>query len=55
MDTFGSDFDTVPTVYTGSTVGTLTEVASNDDCDGLVSRVDLIATAGTVYRITIDG
>jgi hypothetical protein len=53
----GTDFDTLLAVYTGASVGTLTEVASNDDgidCSpesGIVFPVD----AGTVYRIAADG
>ena len=31
VDTFGSDFDTVLAVYVGTTLSTLTEIASNDN------------------------
>jgi hypothetical protein len=55
MDTFGSAFDTVLAVYTGSSVSTLTAIASNDDSGGIQSKVAFAATAGTVYRIAVDG
>jgi len=54
--TYGSDFDTLLAVYTGTSVDTLTEVASNDDSGGtLQSRVEFTTTAGTVYHIAVDG
>jgi RTX calcium-binding nonapeptide repeat (4 copies) len=56
LTTEGSSFDTLLAVYTGATLETLTEVASNDDDTGVVtSRVRLDASAGTEYRIAIDG
>ena len=55
FDTVGSAFDTVLAVYTGTSVGALTAVASNDDAVGLVSRVSFNATGGTVYRIAVAG
>nr|MBA3268819.1 cadherin-like domain-containing protein [Acidimicrobiia bacterium] len=58
FDTCDSDYDTVLAVYTGGAVDTLTEVASNDDAcgaDGLASRVNFTATAGTVYHVAVDG
>ena len=56
FNTVGSDFDTTIGIYTGATLVTLTEVASNDEAiEGLVSRVYFQATAGTVYRIAVDG
>jgi Ca2+-binding RTX toxin-like protein len=53
----GSDYDTALAVYTGAAVDMLTEVASDDDSDtcGLQSRVLFLATAGTTYRIAVDG
>jgi len=58
---FGS-FDTVLAVYTGTSLGALTPVASNDDaasdnleCSYLDSAVTFTATAGTTYRIAVDG
>jgi hypothetical protein len=45
-------------VYTGSTVGGLTAVASNDDAGGCWSAdsaLEFTANAGTTYRIAVDG
>jgi hypothetical protein len=55
--TCGAQFDTVLAVYTGNSVGALTEVASNDDFDTceLGSRVIFAARGGTQYRIAVDG
>lgn len=52
-----SDFDTVLAVYTGNIVSSLSLVASNDDVNPLVhqSAVSFPATAGTPYRIAVDG
>jgi hypothetical protein len=55
FDTVGSDFDTVLAVYTGSAVNALTHIASNDDHEGLASRVTFYANSGTAYRIAVDG
>ena len=58
MNTFGSDFDTVLAVYTGSSVSSLSLVAANDDSsfpDALTSRVSFEAQAGTTYFIAVDG
>lgn len=59
IDTVGSSFDTLMGVYTGTSVSTLTAVASNDDIDtaGKVyqSRVSFSAVAGTTYEIAVDG
>ncbi|MGZ5552748.1 MAG: hypothetical protein ACXWHF_03830, partial [Chthoniobacterales bacterium] len=56
IDTGGSTIDTLLGVYTGSTVGSLTQIVANDN-DGvnLTSRVAFTATAGIVYRIAVDG
>ncbi len=53
-NTFGSDYDTVLSVYTGSR-GSLTLVpgACNDDYDGLQSRVQFDAIGGTTYHFLI--
>jgi hypothetical protein len=54
--TAGSSFDTLLAVYTGSSVGALTEVASNDDVPEVTtSQVTFTAVAGTTYRIAVDG
>ena len=57
ISTQGSSFDTLLGVYTGSAVDALTLVASNDDdpAGGVTSYVTLTATAGTQYRIAVDG
>jgi Ca2+-binding RTX toxin-like protein len=48
-------FDTLLGVYTGAAVDSLTEVASNDD-DGVGrSSVSFPTSAGTTYRIAVDG
>jgi hypothetical protein len=54
--------DTLLGVYTGSTVGSLTPVASNDNgppgvryCGSTDSGVEVDAVAGTTYRIAVDG
>jgi hypothetical protein len=48
-NTFGSNYDTTLSVYTGSR-GALTQVACNDDANGtLQSRVRFDASAGTTY------
>jgi hypothetical protein len=57
ISTAGSSFDTVLGLYTGSTVSSLTEVASNDDESGNTST-SLIVTnvvGGTAYAIAVDG
>ena len=56
LSTDGSSFDTVMAVYVGTNVASLTSVASDDD-DGVGSnsRVTFAATAGTTYRIAVDG
>ncbi len=56
MDTKGSLLNTVLAVYTGSAVGLLTLVASDDDSGGDgASQVVFNASAGTTYRIAVDG
>ena len=55
IDTAGSDFDTLLAVYTGSVVGALAEVASNDDAAGLQSAVRFTARQGVVYHVAVDG
>ena len=57
VTTSGSPFDTLLGVYTGSSVSALTLVKDNDDVastDG-TSAVTFAATAGTTYRIVVDG
>jgi hypothetical protein len=56
--TAGSGFDTVLAAYTGNAVGSLTSITKNDDVNPSVdttSSITFNATAGTVYRIAVDG
>ncbi|MEW5967887.1 MAG: S8 family serine peptidase [Pseudomonadota bacterium] len=57
FDTHGSGFDTVLAVYGGGSVSTLVELASNDNdgSAGNASGLSFAATAGTTYRIAVDG
>ena len=57
MNTFGSDFDTVLAVYTGSVVSNLVKIVSNDDAseDLTQSAVAFNAVVGTTYQIAVDG
>jgi hypothetical protein len=55
FSTSGSSFDTTLGVYRGSSVSALSRVASNDDWNGLTSRVSFSATAGVTYWIAVDG
>lgn len=56
IKTEGSNFDTVLAVYTGVSVAALSKVAEDDDGGALTSSlVQFNATAGTTYRIAVDG
>ena len=55
IDTFGSAFDTLFAVYTGSAVDALTPVASNDNSGGAQSRVTFNVTKGVTYHAAVDG
>ncbi len=57
LRTFGSAFDTVLAVYTGTSVGALVAVASNDNSSSTVldSTVSFSTVKGTIYRIVVDG
>ena len=55
INTFGTGFDTVLAVYTGNSVGALNLVGNDDDTAERTSQVQFTATAGTVYRIAVDG
>jgi hypothetical protein len=56
IDTAGSSFNTLLAVYTGSTVSSLTSVASDNGSLGNgASRVIFSTTSGTTYRIAVDG
>jgi len=55
--TFGSDFDTLLAVYTGTSVDALTRVAASEDAgEGTrQSAVSFRAAVGAEYRIAVDG
>lgn len=56
INTFGSNFDTLLAVYTGTSVNNLTTIATNDDAGAsLQSQVIFNAQAGTTYMIAVDG
>ena len=57
FDTVLSDFDTTLAIYTGFSVDTLTEVASNDNALGSSQSqlVEVPVMAGTTYFIAVDG
>ncbi len=57
VHTYGSSFDTLLGIYTGSSAAGLASVASNDDdgATGGTSSVSFVTTAGTTYRVAVDG
>jgi alpha-tubulin suppressor-like RCC1 family protein len=57
VETTGSTFDTTLAIYTGASLGQLTEVAANDNIDATTrqSRVSFEAVQGRAYMIAIDG
>ncbi|HKS38222.1 MAG TPA: hypothetical protein VJW76_13580, partial [Verrucomicrobiae bacterium] len=58
FNTFGTAFDTLLAVYTGTGVNNLVPVASNDDFappGNRASSVTFQAAAGRTYRIAVDG
>ena len=56
VSTSNPDFDSTLRIYTGSALAGLTPVAGNDDAAGsLQSSASFTATAGTTYRIAVDG
>lgn len=57
MDTIGSDFDTILAVYTGNSIGNLTEVAANDDfaTGEYTSKVLFDVIQGMTYQIAVAG
>ncbi len=56
INTYGSTFDTYVTVFTGTALGSLTIVGSDDDSGpGNTSLANFTATAGTTYQIQVDG
>ena len=56
FNTEGSNFDTILAVYTGTSVSTLSKVASDDDSgSGTLSSVSFTAVAGVTYAIAVNG
>lgn len=56
IHTSGSSFDTTLAVYSGSSLGSLVKLVSNDDTgSGTTSLVTFPATAGATYQIAVDG
>ena len=56
FDTEDGTFDTVLAAYSGTSLASLTPVASNDDAGALLtSRIVVQAEAGTSYFIAVDG
>src|SRR5205085_9045965 len=51
-NTFGSNYDTTLSVYTG-TRGALTQLGCNDDSQGLQSRIRFAAVAGTPHYFMV--
>jgi hypothetical protein len=50
-----SGLDTLLAVYTGTTVGSLTVVATNDNANGtLQSQLTFTASSATIYRVAVD-
>ena len=57
ITTAGSNFDTILAAYTGSSIGSLTARASNDDAEGGVntSSITFTVTGGVPIQIVVDG
>lgn len=56
VSTTNSSFDTLLGIYSGSAVGALTNLASNDDSAfGSFSEAAVAVQAGLTYRIAVDG
>ncbi len=57
LSTSGSSFDTLVGVYRGASVGSLKEVASNDNASATEPTSAVVATVkrGVTYRIAVDG
>jgi F5/8 type C domain/PASTA domain len=55
FDTCSASFDNVLAVYTGSALAALSRVGVSDDACGTGSRVSFAASAGSEYRIAVDG
>ena len=55
ISTNRSSFDTVLAAYSGVNVNALTEIASNDDSNGLLSKITFSTVAGQTYYFAVDG
>lgn len=57
FDTVGSSYDTALAIYTGSNLGSLQSVGSNDNVSGstTTSRTMINAVGGTTYQIAVSG
>ncbi len=55
INTFGSNYDTILAVYTGSSLTSLSQVAANDDFQSLQSQVSFTAAPATTYFVAVDG
>ena len=55
FDTAGSGFPALLGVYTGAVVDALSVVRRSDDLGGRLTALTFAATAGTTYRIAVDG
>ncbi|XPM60832.2 MAG: hypothetical protein EDM05_028195 [Leptolyngbya sp. IPPAS B-1204] len=56
LDTFGSSFNTFLSVFSGTSVSSLTPLARNDDTDGWPqSQVQLAVQPNQTYSIAVDG
>ena len=55
INTFGSNYDTILAVYTGTSLASLSQVAANDDFNSLQSQVSFTAAPDTTYFVAVDG
>ena len=56
FNTRESDFDTVLAAYTGTSITSLVQKASNDQFNGTnQSKITFAVTSGTTYKIAVDG
>ncbi len=57
FNTYGSDFDTLLAIYTGSDLGSLVEIASCDDSESPETncKITVQITAGQSFMIAVDG
>ena len=56
FNTRESNFDTVLAAYSGTAINALTQLAANDQFNGVdQSKITIPVVAGTTYRIAVDG